>query len=166
MMIILFISLSTSYAQINVGGLPKNFSEKGIKQNVNFEKMSFVDVEKLKAEDEKEDLMKNKPWRFGQNLFVNFDIKESATHDVLKDGSQIWRFGVESKGALIVNFMFGMYKLPKGALLYVYNEDKTHVIGGFNDFNNQGDGIFATTLVTGDRIIIEYFEPSKPEFSG
>ncbi len=166
MIIVLSVSLSTSYAQINIGGLPKSFSEKGINKNVSFEKMTFVDVQKLKAEDETENLRKDKPWRFGQNIFVNFDIKKSGTLDVLKDGSRIWRLGVESEGALTINLMFGKYKLPAGALLYIYNNDKTHVIGGFNDFNNQDNGIFATTLVTGEKIIIEYFEPAKPEFSG
>lgn len=166
LIIILAGSLTTSYAQINIGGLPKSFSEKEINQNVSFEKMPFVDIQKLRAEDETEDLMKDKPWRFGQNIFVNLDIKESGIKDVLKDGSRIWRLGIESDGALTINLMFGMYKLPKGASLYVYNYDKTHVIGGFNDFNNQDNGIFATTLVTGDKIIVEYYEPAKPEFSG
>ena len=162
----MLFGLSTVYAQINVGGLPKSFSEKGINNTVSFEKMPFVDVQKLKAEDEIQDLKKDKPWSFGQNIDVDINIKESGTLNILENGSRIWRFGIESEGALTINLKFGNYKLPDGALLYIYNDDKNNIIGAFNDFNNQDDGVFATTLINGDKIVIEYFEPSNPKFSG
>ncbi len=56
--------------------------------------------------------------------------------------------------------------MPPGATLFVYNIDKTHVIGAFSDFNNREDSVFATTLVVGEEIVIEYYEPSKPAFPG
>ena len=165
--IVLFlIGLSTTYAQINVGGLPKSFSEKGINSNVSFKKMPFVDIQKLKTEDEIEDIKKDKPWRFGQNIDVDINIKESGKLNIFEDGSRIWRYGIVSEGALTINLKFGKYKLPDGALLYIYSDDKNNIIGAFNDFNNQDDGVFATTLINGDKIVIEYFEPANPKFSG
>ena len=86
--------------------------------------------------------------------------------DELEDGSKLWRLGIESEGALSINLKFSHYKLPKGATLFIYNIDKSHVIGGFTEFNNQTDGVFATTLVNGDRIIIEYHEPANVDFDG
>ncbi len=157
----MLISITTNYAQINVGGLPKSFLEKDIKTKIEFEKMPFVNIQKLKEEDKVNNLRKDKPFRFGQNIFVHINIKEKGSYDILSDGSKIWRLGIESTNALTINLRFENYNLSQGALLYVYNEDKSDIIGGFNYQNNQENGVFATTLVSGDKIIVEYFEPKE-----
>ncbi|MEI6455299.1 MAG: BACON domain-containing carbohydrate-binding protein [bacterium] len=128
--------------------------------------MPKVDVERLMAEDVNNDQFKDIPWRFGENIAVNFNPGNSGTWDILPNGDKLWRLGIKSLGAFTINLTFDKYHLPPGATLFVYNETKTHVIGAFTDYNNQEDMIFATTLVIGDAIIIEYFEPASPEFQG
>lgn len=166
--IILFIGYNAN-SQINIGGIPYSFSKENknyIKKGIIYKNMPFVNIEKLKKEDEIDDIKGSKPWRFGKNIFTDIDIKKDGVVDVFKDKGKIWRIGVASKNALTINLTFDKYRLPEGAVLYIYNNKKTDVIGGFTDKNNRADSIFATTLVKGDSIIIEYFEPYNAEFTG
>ena len=51
--------------------------------------------------------------------------------------------------------------MPSGALLYLYNEDRSHVLGAFSELNNKPIREFATALVSGSSVTIEYFEPAE-----
>jgi hypothetical protein len=162
----LFTSL-ICYSQINQGGSPLSFENSGLlKSTVVFETLPKVDVEKLISEDAINDLNKEIPWRFGENIAVNYNPDNSGVWDILDNGDKLWRLGIRSAGAFTINLTFDKYHVPPGAKLFVYNEGKTQVIGAFTDFNNQEDKVFATTLVSGDAMIIEYFEPSASAFSG
>ena len=127
--------------------------------------MPFVDVNKLKAEDQIND-SKDQPWRFGQNIPVDYGLNNSGTWDILPNGDKLWRLMIYSPGALTINLTFNQYKLPKGAKLYIYNAQHSDIIGGFTYKNNQDDEVFAATLVKGDAMIIEYYEPKNAEFNG
>ena len=48
--------------------------------------------------------------------------------------------------------------MPKGGKLFVYNEDKTMVLGAFTDKTNQQDHQLGVDLVKGSKIIVEYDE--------
>ena len=168
LLVILFLSASiNSYSQISQGGTPLSFQNPLLlTSTLVFETMPAVDVARLMAEDANNDLYKDIPWRFGENIAVNYNLGNSGTWDILPNGDKVWRLGIKSSGAFTINLTFDKYHLPPGATLFVYNEDKSMVIGAFTDFNNQEDNVFATTLVSGDVIIIEYYEPASPKFSG
>lgn len=156
-------------AQISETGIPESFSLKSsekMKKEIEFKTVKASNLAVLKSEDVTRDSRKDSPWRFGQNIFVNYNPENSGTWDVLPNGDKIWRLGINSPGALSINLTFDKYKLPKGAKLYVYNSDKSQLIGAFTHRNNQNDEVFATTLVKGSAVIIEYNEPANVEFSG
>lgn len=155
-------------AQISQARAPRSFDviDKSLLHEVPFEKMRFVDVEKLKTQDIINDQQKDIPWRFGDNIDVDYDIYKKGVWDKLPDGSRICRLGIKSPGALSINLLFNQYMLPKGAELYIYSPDYKQQLGAFTDFNNQADGLFATTLILTDNIIIEYYEPSTVDFPG
>ncbi len=165
--IITFITL-TSFSQINIGGIPVSFSKNLkslLKQKIDIKTMPYVDVNALKTEDQINDT-KDQPWRFGQNISVDYELNNSGTWDILPNGDKLWRLMIYSSGALTINLTFNEYKLPKGAKLYIYNAQHTDIIGGFTDKNNQADGVFAATLVKGDAVVIEYYEPKNVKFNG
>ena len=54
----------------------------------------------------------------------------------------------------------------RGAYLYLYDVDKTNKVGAYTSINNKKDGELGTELVHGERIIVEYFEPSNVENNG
>lgn len=155
------------WAQISQELMPPSFSNEYIKGlEVPVEKMRPVQVEKLLKEDRIADTLKNIPWRFGDNIQVNLHPGNAGRWDLLENGDKLWRVSVASPGAYSLNLTFNRYHLPPGAQLFVYNEDLSTVLGAFTDFNNQSDGYFATTLVEGDFITIEYYEPKGVDFPG
>ncbi len=152
-------------AQLNTGGTPPSFNVDNLTE-LSFITMPSIDIERLNSEDAFNDLDKSIPWRFGENLFTDLNPGNSGVWNVLDDGSKIWRLGIICKGASSINLAFNKYHLPKGAKLFVYNEDKSFIAGAFTDLNNQKDNMFATTLIPGESIIIEYYEPAVTEFKG
>lgn len=164
---VFFLPHLTGFSQISQGGQPLSFQNtQKISDNVPVEIMPAVDVKQMQAEDSINEVYKDVPWRFGKNIPVSFDLNNSGIWDVLPKGDRIWRLGIKCKGAFTINLTFDNYRLPVGAKLYVYNIDKTNILGAFTDFNNREDSTFATTLVKGEEIVIEYYEPSDPAFHG
>jgi len=165
--VFLFLSFNNDSlrAQINEGGTPPSFNYQSL-STVPVIKMPAIDIKRLEAEDAVNDLQKGIPWRFGENLYTDLGLYNSGIWDVLSDGSKLWRLSVLCEGAYSINLAFNNYHLPVGAKLFVYNKDKSFILGAFTDYNNQKDGMFATTLIPGDYITIEYNEPSDVEFKG
>jgi hypothetical protein len=156
-----------SFSQISQGGVPLSFQKSQlVPEKVAVEIMPKVNVKQLLAEDSLDEINKDLPWRFGENIPVSFDLNNSGTWDILPNGDKIWRLGIKCPGAFTINLTFDNYHLPPGAKLFVYNIDRTDVIGAFTDFNNRPDSAFATTLVKGEEIVIEYNEQLSPSFHG
>ncbi|MGF1587163.1 MAG: trypsin-like peptidase domain-containing protein [Bacteroidales bacterium] len=156
------------FGQISVEGTPFGLIE-DIRAKISdpvWLEMEKVNVNALIEEDKTLDTLTAIPYRFGENLHVDLNPKNSGVWDILDDGSRIWRLGITSRGAVSINLAFNRYHLPEGARLFVYTPDGEHVIGAFSELNNQEDGYFATTLITGDQIIIEYYVPAKVDFPG
>ncbi|MCD4792463.1 MAG: trypsin-like peptidase domain-containing protein [Bacteroidales bacterium] len=152
-------------AQINIGGTPIGFEKKYktlIKQNIPVFSLPKLNNEQLLLEAELNET-KDQPWQFGKNIDVNIDLmRQSAVNNI--SSGKLYRLTIHSEYALTINLRFSKYKLPKNAVLYIYNEDKTDIIGGFTSQNNQKNKIFATGLIRGDKITIEYFEPDDANF--
>ena len=154
------------FGQISQPATPPSFELINLKEEVQAIRMEKVDVERLLQEDQIFDSIKDIPWRFGENLYVNINPQNSGHWDILENGDKIWRVSIHSEGAYTINLTFDQYRLPPGAQLFVYNKDQSSILGAFTDFNNQEDGYFATTLIEGDYITIEYFEPKNASFPG
>ncbi len=165
---IYFFCFPTLKAQINIGGIPFSFSGKyHLKQETEIPEIYILpnlNNEKLKSEAEKNDT-KDRPWQFGKNIPVNINITKNALTDSLTDGI-LYRLKIISKNALTINLKFSEFKIPDKAVLYIYNENKSDIIGGFTSANRQKSGTFATSLIKGDKIILEYYEPYDVDFSG
>lgn len=157
-----------SVAQLSKGGVPVSFAleEKVQLREVPFMVMPLVDVEALKAEDVYNDRIKDQPWRFGENLIVSLNPDNSGIWEELEGGSRLWRLGITSKGALTINLTFDNYRLPEGATLFIYNADKSVILGAFTSLNNQDDRYFAVSPIHGESLIIEYYEPAGVKFTG
>lgn len=162
-----FLFTGSLLAQLSYGGRPISFNQKiAVQKSVQTLTMQPINVALLKAEDLANENNKDIPWRFGKNIDVNINMETSGTWDVLSNGDKLWRLRIYSQGALTMNFGFSKFILPDGATLFMYNEDHTEVLGSFTSANNVSSGIFATTLIPGEAITLEYFEPSDAAFSG
>jgi len=47
--------------------------------------------------------------------------------------------------------------MPDSATLFVYNDDKSEVLGAFTSLNNKPHGKFSIQPITGSAVTLEYF---------
>ncbi len=161
---LLFLFASNSIiAQISDGGLPLSYNI-NLKKAVPFEVLENFDVKKLLIEDTINSKLKGKPLRFAKTFSVNYNTENSGVWDTLPNGNKTWRLGIKSKGAYSLSFTFNKYYLPPNSKIFVYNIDKSQLLGAFTDKNNKKSQILSISPVKGDAIIIEYNEPAKVAF--
>ena len=152
--------INKAVAQLSQGGTPFSFTvdSKHIPA-IAYQTMPAFDIAALRAEDAVNDLSKG-PFRFGFNHYVSLNPANSGTWTTLPNGDRLWQLGIKSPGALTINLAFDDFYLPKTASLFVYNSTKDFVLGAFTDADNQNDKAFATDLIPGEAIILEYYEPA------
>jgi lysyl endopeptidase len=152
-----FVFSLQAYAQLSFGGKPKSFgmAEMPEPQNITMEPF---DTEAMLREDE----ITNKigPYRFGKNFETALFPSNSGSWHELNNGDRIWRLAISSPGAYSINLTFSDFFIPEGANLFIYNEDKSMVLGAFTHKNNHPERLFASDLVKGDKIYLEYYEPA------
>ena len=156
-------------AQIQHGGTPPSLDPRWsglLPGEVPVAEMPPVDVARLQDEDRANEGRKDIPWRFGHPIHVYFGLEDAGRWDTLPDGERVWRLKIRSAGAVSLNLAFDRFVLPPGAQLYVRSADGTTVLGAFTAANNKADGRFATTLIPGDEVVLEYLEPVVPAFPG
>lgn len=123
-----------------------------------------LDMEKIAKEDEEDELY-DMPPRFGYSHFVNYDLDNSGTWFELPNGDKLWQLEVVCPGALSVNFCYDKFWVPEGGKFFVYSKDRKHTIGAFTSRNNKGDREnirgFATGLIYGDNVVLEYYQPKE-----
>ena len=157
LLLISFCSLSL-FSQVVDRGNPISWNLDIDSQDVvNYSLPSF-DLERVKEEDEINDIAFNGPWRFGYMHSVDFGF-DKGRWTKLDNGDRIWRILISSKGALSLNFIFDEFFMPEGAYIYLYNDQKTDILGAYDSTQNQDSGILGTWLVQGDKVWIEYYEP-------
>nr|MBN2278861.1 trypsin-like peptidase domain-containing protein [candidate division Zixibacteria bacterium] len=155
--IIILILGSSASAQISAGGTPVSFGKAIITEPPEMEMPAF-DIQAMLAEDAEEAKL-GIPFRFGKPFEVDFNLDNSGFWTELEDGSHIWRIQIVSPGAYSINLIYSRYRLPDGARLFVYNEDRTAVLGAFTSANNKDHGQFATSPTPGEACVVEYYEP-------
>ena len=121
--------------------------------------MPGIDVPALMAEDAV-DLNYNLPLRFAFPHPVSLNLNNSGTWTQLREG-RVWRLSIRCPEALNINFLYDDFYMPPGATLFLYNKQGTQTIGAFTANNNKASGRFATGLVEGSTVTLEYFEPNE-----
>lgn len=147
------------FAQQGDGGLPKGEKTSGMFKNVFTWRFDQPDVEALRAEDAEIDDSGTAPWRFGFNNYTNLGLNNSGTWYELPNGDKIWLLKIVCDNALTVNLSFNQTLIPEGNELYVYNPDKSFILGKFSEYHLY-NGELGTELVPGSEVIVEYFVPS------
>ncbi len=151
--------VSQSVSQISQGGTPYSFINKDLPEE--FEVLNFQkpDIDKIKQEDALAEL--DSPWkpRIGVAVQVNKGINDAGTWTELSDGSKIWRLKLSCPDARALAVNYDDFQLPEGGELYLYNENKKQVIGAFTSFNNSETGVFATQMIQGEKVTLEYYQP-------
>ena len=162
-LIITLFLISNIYSQVSINGTPKSVIWDMNNEITNIT-LPEVDHDFLQLQD-LEEKDKNVPYRFGNPFDVNFNLNNSGTWENIDNG-RLWRLSITSKNAYSINLLYDKFVIPEGAELYVYDKDKSTILGAFTNLNNKSYETFATSPTKGDVTIIEYFEPYNVEFNG
>jgi len=103
---------------------------------------------------------------FAHKIFTNLSPENSGLIFTTSDGIRVWKLSIKSHGAYSLNVLFDKFNIPDKARLFVYNKDRSTVLGSFTNKNNPDGKDFSISPVEGDEITIEYHEPTDSEFSG
>jgi hypothetical protein len=172
-MLILLVIMNPALvlSQVRIPGVPYSFtsSSSGRAGSMTAKKMQLKKLDNAEeirqAAEIKKGCEKCGGDYYGSGIDVNINIKKDGNATKV-DGGTIWKLSVNSETALGMQFYFNKYKLPTAASLFIYNEDHTHVLGAFTHINNHPDEAFATQIVNGKSVTLEYFEADVNDFSG
>ncbi len=147
-----------STAQVTNEGKPKSWDwETSV--NLNPIILPAFDLKKLQEEDLINDQRKDIPWRFGHEILVDYNLQNSGQWTTLDNGDRVWRIRIASKGAKTMNFFFSDFFMPEGASLYLYNNNRSDLLGAYTSIQNNEENVLGTWLVKGGDIWLEYYEP-------
>ena len=131
--------------------------------------MPSIDLERLRVEDAIEEKLGIPP-RFGYSHKVDFSLENSGEWFDLQNGDKLWNIEIYCSGALSINLLYDKFWLPDGAKFFIYSSDREQHFGAFTSENIIGDKEkpqgFATGIVLGDRIILEYYLPKEVSEQG
>ena len=148
-----------AFAQIEHGGTPYSFKEKSVSTFTAVALPAMENQRLLQEETAADDKQEGYP--FGKEIAVDYRLDNSGTWEDLPDGGRLWRLGIESKGAYSINLLFDRFYIPPASHLFIYTADKSFVLGSFTEKNNNRWGNFATTLLPGDAIVLEFYEAAQ-----
>lgn len=155
---IVFIA-NVSFAQLSVEGTPKTFVHKDLAvlltTVIDVDQPDLSDV--IEQDNNTESMYKTR--RFGVILPLGVDFFEKADYAEIDKG-KLWVLRVRSDNAQALTIYSDNFYLPEGGELFVYNKDQSQVIGAFTSLNNHDSKSFATELIYGDEMVIEYFQPN------
>ncbi|HVI47913.1 MAG TPA: pre-peptidase C-terminal domain-containing protein [Chitinophaga sp.] len=160
----LLLACTTLKAQTSRGGRPYSYASR-LPEEINTKTVAALPVQKLQVEDEV-NLKQGLPLRIGVIAPASWSLSNAGSWTTLPDGDRIWRLRINVTGAVASSLYYENFHLPEGAKLYVYNGDRSQLIGAFSSENNQETGLFATEILKGDVCTLEYYEPKAVKGQG
>ena len=148
---ILFILICCAnlFAQISQGGIPKYFEEEI--------QLDYIEINRNNLVDRNFAPM---VFQFGDEYQLNINVLEQ-TEPIIENGIHTYLFGVTSKDAYGIGFIFDDFYLSENSTLFIYDRDRTMFLGAFTSANNKETNIFPTSIAKGDHIIIELNIPES-----
>ncbi|MFC2098319.1 trypsin-like serine peptidase [Bacteroidota bacterium] len=134
--------------------------------NIPLISMPYFDIEAMIKEDERNKSNPRIRPRFAKVFDVNIDLKSKGILESVSDSGNIWRLRIKSTGAYSISLLFGIFEIPSGAELFIYNKEKNQILGAITENNNKTSKLLPIQPIAGDEIVIEYFEPNIVAYSG
>ncbi|MDP4278815.1 MAG: trypsin-like peptidase domain-containing protein, partial [Bacteroidota bacterium] len=161
--------VTVAHGQVSYGGKPLDTGAEihsGLRTAVDyFIEMPSVNIDSLLEIDA---LPGNRVGglRFAHTFFTNLTPENSGETFYTEAGTRIWKVGIRSSGAYSLNVLFSRFLIPDKAEVFLYNSDRSCVLGAFTNKNRPDGGEFSIAPVPGDELTIEYHEPPDATFNG
>ena len=155
--LLLFLLPKTVYSQISEGGIPTSFIYTNtLKSDLPTVQIPIdFSVEDLKTVDAWQ-VSQGAPLKVGKFIDTNLTINNSGNWTTLSNGTKIWQLRIQAKNAIAIMLSFKEFYIPENGKLFIYNIDKTHIIGAYTHQTNPSTKEYATEFISGDDIILEY----------
>ncbi|MDR1455917.1 MAG: protease [Tannerella sp.] len=151
------LQVMSIFAQISEGGFPPSFqhavtlrSSQAIEQIP----VTFY-VEDLKRVDEWQ-AAEGAPAAVATLIDVALNPQNAGQWSTLPGGERIWQLHLQAGGALALLLYYSDFYIPEGGKLFLYNAEKTQVLGAYTHRTHPSGGRFATEFVAGDEVTLEY----------
>jgi hypothetical protein len=146
------------FAQMSEGGFPPSFQHAVTlrsSQAVEQIPVTFY-VEDLKRVDEWQAAEGGVPAAVATLIDVALNPQNAGRWTTLPGGESIWQLHLQARGALALMLYYSDFYIPEGGKLFLYNAEKTQVLGAYTHRTHPSGGRFATEFVAGDELTLEY----------
>lgn len=157
--VIALCSLST-IAQVSVGGSPYSQIFQLSEESIPEFKASKIDMESVNAEDIVREQNGDLPL-YGRLIDADIDVRTQGQWETISNGDRVVRMKITSGGAKGIELFFDDMYIPEGGVMYIYDESKTQIHGGFTTYNNHESGAFTAAMIIGESCYVEYYEPAS-----
>lgn len=162
----LFLLVSIfAVSQVNTGIMPDSFKDKLSEINIDHISVTPPSLSLIAAEDA-QDEKNGTMMKIARLIPVNVNISNSGTWDVTSDGTNVWRLRISSDGAKACVIHFNQFTLPAGSQLFIYNADRSMILGPYTDADNFDGDNYAIGILAGGDAIIEYSAPKSKSLTG
>lgn len=157
LIVTLFAVSNDTQAQISEGGMPQSFSfQQGLKSEIPAVQIPIdFSVEDMKTVDAWQ-VSQGAPLKVARFIPSTLSIAADGNWVILPNGKKIWQLRIRAEGATALMLCYKSFYIPAGGKLFIYNADKSQVLGAYTDRTNPPTDKFATEFVAGDDIILEY----------
>jgi hypothetical protein len=98
-------------------------------------------------------------FNYGEQRPLVVDVLLEGAWDTLPDERTRCRLLLRSQGALMLSVQFDVFDPGPQGRVYLYNEERSHFLGGFTQANMLPYGGLATAVLPGEAVVIEYVRP-------
>ena len=160
LLIVLCILVSQfSFSQISSDGIPVSFSQT-LSREVPTVELVAPNIITLEKEDN-DNALKGKPYRYAIQLDSDIDPSKDGLWETLENDIRVWRVNIKSEGAQALGLYYDAFWLPSNGNLFIYNSDKTKLLGAYTNANNHESGFFANEIIEDSELTLEYVQKGE-----
>ena len=158
----LFLSVILSiscFSQISQHGIPLSFTQT-LSREVPTVIITPPNTNALESEDN-ENALKGKPYRYAVQVETDIDVAKDGLWENLENDIRVWRINIKSEGAKALGLYYNSFWIPSNGKLFVYNSDKTKLLGAYTNLNNHESGVFANEIIEDNKLTLEYIQKGE-----
>ncbi|MDR0795452.1 MAG: T9SS type A sorting domain-containing protein [Tannerella sp.] len=146
------------FAQISEGGVPPSFQFQTTRLNrtATVQIPFAFNLSELRLADEQKVAQGAPLLACARLIDVDLNPSNSGTWNMLPGGIPLWQLNMQAKGAIALMVYYSDFFIPAGGELFIYNAEKTQILGAYTRITNPAGGRFATEFIAGDDITLEY----------
>ena len=121
--------------------------------------VTYINIDAPLIEEEELNGKTGDYFEFAKLIPVNINLIEQGEKTELINGN-VWRIALHSEGAKAISLYYNEFNIPYGGKLIIYNPSQDQKAGPYTYEDVHSSGVYATELILGEKIILEYFQPN------